>query len=308
MATEAPTRARRLAALAAHLRPASSPGRTVAAPAAAAEGEDGPLGVASTPEGPLSAAQLRHFLTFGFVQVKAAYTRTEMGEIIPEVFRAAEEMRQRRAGAQGQGQQGGGCLLASSDLLIEKLLADERIFGSLRQLMHGMGERRFVSATASHLRGGRPGAGSPWNLGRYKALAREMPEHFEHGWHADVPGPSFAATPCVKVTMYLTETTREAGALRVLPASHTVESQVSLRRLQASHGLNTAHADWAESTFGVPGPELPCTILESTPGDVLFTHNSLFHAVYNHRPDRQMMQCPPPSARPAIVSCPFLCV
>ena len=154
MATEAPTRARRLAALAAHLRPA----RTVAAPAAAEDSEDGPLGVASTPEGPLSAAQLRHFLTFGFVQVKAAFTRTEMGEIIPEVFRAAEEMRQRRAGAQGQGQQGGDCLLASSDLLIEKLLADERVFGSLRQLMHGMGERRFVSATASHLRGGRPGA------------------------------------------------------------------------------------------------------------------------------------------------------
>eukprot|EP01045_Picozoa_sp_COSAG04_P031002 COSAG04_NODE_5580_length_1562_cov_0.870130_2_plen_156_part_01 len=156
MATEAPTRPRRLAALAAHLRPASTPGRHVAAPAAAVgeDDEDGPLGVASTPEGPLSAAQLRHFLTFGFVQVKAAFTRTEMGEIIPEVFRAAEEMRQRRAGAQGQGQQGGGCLLASSDLLISRLLADVRIFGSLRQLMHGMGERRFVSATASHLRGG----------------------------------------------------------------------------------------------------------------------------------------------------------
>ena len=49
--------------------------------------------------------------------------RQSLGEIIPEVFRAAEEMRQRRAGAQGQGQQGGGCLLASSDLLISKLLA-----------------------------------------------------------------------------------------------------------------------------------------------------------------------------------------
>ena len=63
----------------------------------------------------------------------------------------------------------------------------------------------------------------------------------------------------------------EGGALRVLPASHTVESQVSLRRLQASHGLNTAHADWADSTFGVPGPELPCTILESTPGVIIAT-------------------------------------
>ena len=90
--------------------------------------------------------------------------------------------------------------------------------------------------------------------------------------------------------------------------SHTVESQVSLRRLQACHGLNTAHADWAESTFGVPGPELPCTILESTPGDVLFTHNSLFHAVYNHRPDRQMMQCPRPVSPAGDRFVPFLCV
>jgi hypothetical protein len=33
-----------------------------------------------------------------------------------------------------------------------------------------------------------------------KALARSLPEAYgEHGWHADVPGPSEAGYPTVKV-------------------------------------------------------------------------------------------------------------
>eukprot|EP01050_Picozoa_sp_SAG11_P012836 SAG11_NODE_1454_length_4879_cov_4.858577_2_plen_194_part_00 len=88
--------------------------------------------------------------------------------------------------------------------------------------------------------------------------------------------------------LYLTDTDKENGAFRVLPGSHTELYQQRLKSLQGYHGVHTYHPLWADGTFGVAGANLPSTALESTRGDLILFHHSLYHAVYNHHPDRKL--------------------
>ena len=46
--------------------------------------------------------------------------------------------------------------------------------------------------------------------------------------------------------LYLTDTRKETGALRVIPGSHTVPYQQQLKALQGYHGVHTYHPLWAE--------------------------------------------------------------
>ena len=47
------------------------------------------------------------------------------------------------------------------------------------------------------------------------------------------------------------------------------------------HGLDTA------AQFGAAAEELPCAVLETAPGDIIFMHNSLYHTVLGeHVPNR----------------------
>ena len=66
--------------------------------------------------------------------------------------------------------------------------------------------------------------------------------------------------------------------------------QQHLKPLQGWHGVHNTHPTWAEHTFGVFGPDVPSVAIESEPGDFVLFHHSLYHAVYNHSPDRRLVQ------------------
>ena len=75
--------------------------------------------------------------------------------------------------------------------------------------------------------------------------------------------------------LYLDPTTKDNGALRVIPGSHRLPFYTNLEPLEPQKG-NTC-----PDLFGVPGFELLGYPVESQPGDVLFFNQTLFHAVFN---------------------------
>ena len=105
-----------------------------------------------------------------------------------------------------------------------------------------------------------------------------------HQWHADHQvGKGYWR---IKVMLYLDPTTKDNGALRIIPGSHRMPFHADLDRLQPQKG-NTC-----PNLFGVPGSELPSYPVESQPGDVLFFNQTLCHGVFNgwrgpprHRPE-----------------------
>ena len=66
----------------------------------------------------------------------------------------------------------------------------------------------------------------------------------------------------------------------MIPGSHRPGLHHSLAPLQRAHYIQSAHPDelhlisadptWSDATFGVVGTELPSTVCEAQPGDVLF--------------------------------------
>lgn len=168
-----------------------------------------------------------------------------------------------------------------SALLTRLLVEDDRVFKLVATIL---GEEDFVWTTSNHIEASPAG---PAFVGRDGQQMRE------HGWHCDIAGVEEAAIRRVKVMIYLTPTSRQVGALRVIPGSHTAVAQANegLRSLMGCHGMNTStDPEWASSTFGVPGDQVPSHAIEACPGDIVVWQLGLYHAVYNHAPDRRLLQ------------------
>ena len=104
-----------------------------------------------------------------------------------------------------------------------------------------------------------------------------------HQWHCDRVGEYDLQYTRIKVMIYLTPTTKEEGALRVMPGSHKAPLH------QAMIPLNAQGEHTSETVFGMPGNDLPGYALESQPGDAVFFNHYLFHAVYGKSSDRRYM-------------------
>lgn len=141
--------------------------------------------------------------------------------------------------------------------------------------MESMGESRFLLKGDSQLRGPPQRGSEP-----------------EHGWHVDIPGSTDTRYPRIKGILYLTETTREQGAIRFVAGSHREEFQRQLRPLQATgQDFPGYNGFWKQSNYyGVRGQDVPSVAVESVPGDFVLFHQSLFHYVYNHASDRRAIQ------------------
>jgi hypothetical protein len=109
---------------------------------------------------------------------------------------------------------------------------------------------------------------------------------------SDIPGPTDTWYPRIKGILYLTETTREQGAIRFVAGSHSEEFQRQLRPLQGSgQDFPGYNGFWKEANyFGTRARDLPSVAVESKPGDFVLFHQSLFHYVYNHAPGRRAIQ------------------
>ena len=53
--------------------------------------------------------------------------------------------------------------------------------------------------------------------------------------------------------------------------------------------LPDVEPEYAERTFGVRGQDLPSVAIEAQLGDLVFFHHSMYHAVFNHQPDRRLL-------------------
>jgi hypothetical protein len=109
---------------------------------------------------------------------------------------------------------------------------------------------------------------------------------------SDIPGVTDTRYPRIKGLLYLTETTREQGAIRFVAGSHHEEFQRQLRPLQAT-GQDFPGYDgfWKETNyFDVRARDVPSVAVESKLGDFVLFHQSLFHYVYNHAPGRRVIQ------------------
>lgn len=98
------------------------------------------------------------------------------------------------------------------------------------------------------------------------------------GWHSD--GFIRNRILSIKMAFYLDPSTRDTGALRVIPGSHldgdayaeTVEKQVRE----------------SESHWGIIGAHVPSVALETVPGDVVVFNHNLKHAAFGGSGRRRM--------------------
>lgn len=95
-------------------------------------------------------------------------------------------------------------------------------------------------------------------------------------WHSDNLNLPYKG---VKFLMYLDALDARNGALRVLPGSHR----------QAGRGDRLMCYDTLDS-FGLTGSELPAQVLHTNPGDVIAFAHPLWHASFNGRQGRRMVE------------------
>ena len=102
-------------------------------------------------------------------------------------------------------------------------------------------------------------------------------------WHSDNSFDTEYRT--IKIIFYLDPLTRDNGCLRVMPGSHLFGDQFadSLRAI-APTSMDHRH----EEVLGLPGQEIPCFDLETTPGDIIVFDHQLKHASYGGGGRRRM--------------------
>ena len=203
----------------------------------------------------ISAQQIAHFGTFGFLLLRRLFSPAEIWEI----RRAADALwREERGGGPDAGEYQHVAPFIESSCELSWLAVDDRIYGSIEQLL---------------------GAGFVW--GGSEGNKGSFNETQSHAWHCDRPGEEEPDYVRIKVMLYLTPTTKETGALRVMPGSHRPPFYDQLDR------LNHIQTEPDVMPFGAAGPDLPGCALEMEPGDAVFFNQYLYHAVFGKQADRR---------------------
>jgi hypothetical protein len=94
-------------------------------------------------------------------------------------------------------------------------------------------------------------------------------------WHADTYGAPMGRRH-IKISFYLDWLRADSGAIRVIPGTHF---------WQGSYALSLRHSfrEFGRTTevFGVDSPDIPATVVDSDPGDVLVWDYRVVHASFN---------------------------
>ena len=202
----------------------------------------------------LSAQQISHFETFGFLCLKGLFTPTEMADMTDEAEALLEANPGKRTGPSHQAvspfvEMGTGLAL---------LPEDDRIYKSMEQLL---------------------GEGFVW--GNSEGVSGSFNETNDHEWHCDRAGQIDLQYTRIKIMIYLQSMRKDTGALRVIPGSHHPPFHKQLLALQSQKSGSSP------SAFGVEGPELCSCPREVDPGDVVVFNHYLFHAVYGKQSVRR---------------------
>lgn len=107
--------------------------------------------------------------------------------------------------------------------------------------------------------------------------------HQEHVWHTDRSNEPHATT--YGFHLYLDPVRADTGCLRgVIPRL----TQASTHDVLCP--INAQKPDSTLGTFGLSGPDMPCHIVESDPGDIIFFHQKIYHDVYGPWPGRRFLK------------------
>ncbi len=200
----------------------------------------------------ITEGQVAHFNTFGFLLLKQVYSPAEM-EAITREFEGLIEKGEANPKQAERGVTNVTSIIEMSPRLTE-LAIDDRIYGTIEQLL----EPGFIWS------------GSEGQRGRVFA-----------SWHADRPGMEELFYTRIKVHLYLDATTKDTCALRVIPGSQRSPYHDLLQPLIHYHfNLNEENDNTSPHPFGIKGPDMPCHVVESNPGDIVFFNQSVMHAVY----------------------------
>ena len=202
----------------------------------------------------ITEGQRAHFKTFGFLILKQAFSSEEMKTITHEFDQLIDANEPQTLDNEEQIKLVVPFIEESPQLA--KLAEDDRIYETVEKLL-GSG---FIWG------------GSEGQDGRASA-----------DWHSDRPGISELFFTRIKVHLYLDPTTKNMGALRVIPGSHRMPlHELLVKQLLKYYFKQSAKEDVpiASNALGVTGTEMPSFALESNPGDIVLFNQSLFHAVY----------------------------
>ena len=97
-------------------------------------------------------------------------------------------------------------------------------------------------------------------------------------WHSD--GYGSRPVLSIKMAFYLDPLTRDTGALRVIPGSHRVGEPFADAM---EHGLHREG-----TSFGLAPDQVPATVLDITPGDLVVFNHSIKHASFGGSHRRRM--------------------
>jgi len=202
----------------------------------------------------LSAQQICHFETFGFLCLNDLFTPAEMVAMTSEAEELLEANPGRRSGPSHQ------AVAPFVEMCpgLARLPEDDRIYRPIEQLL---------------------GEGFVW--GNSEGVSGSFNETNDHQWHCDRAGQIDLQYTRIKIMIYLQSMRKDAGALRVIPGSHHAPFHQQLLALQSQE------YESSPSAFGVEGSELCSCPLEVDPGDVVVFNHYLFHGVYGKQKRRR---------------------
>ena len=200
----------------------------------------------------ITPEQKATFDTFGFIYLPKQFSVKEMETLTREANKLFEEHRDGRSFGEDQHIQE---FMEKSPVLIG-FLEHDRIWCTVQTLLGP----RFL-----------------WNGSEGNVTVRS-----EHRWHTDRPNEPHATT--YSFHLYLDPVRADTGCLRVIPGSHRPPLHDTL------FPINAQKLDSTLTTYGLSGPDMPCHVLESDPGDVVFFHQKIYHGVYDAQPGRRYLK------------------
>ena len=233
-------------------------------------GEDAAVG------GPLSAGQQRFYRHFGFVVVRGFYSPEQVARLqdgFDAAFADGEPMsiaadNEYHANNRGPSADGAGETETDTGYLHQIitpfaeahdhlcwLTDDERLLAAAAQLLP---IPAFLGSTGDRL-------------------------NCDVFFHADVYNAPINIRH-TKFLIYLDPQDRDHGALRVLPGTH-------LHQTPYARALRSLCRDPSQvpDVLGAGGPELPATVLETEPGDLIINDYRTLHASFGGRPGRRLI-------------------
>ena len=197
----------------------------------------------------LTPEQKRYFETFGFLVLRRVFETREIDELRRESERLLAANREGRP-FDGSRRQAMIPFFEYSPRLRD-FIEDDRIWALGEDLL---GPEFHLNATEGNLHVG------------------------DTRWHGGTAEPD--RLPSIKIAFYLEPTTRDTGAIRLIPGSNNPEYR---RYIQV---LYEQGEDPSVEPLGVSAPDLPCHVAETEPGDLVVFPESTWHGAFGGAPGR----------------------